>query len=459
MKLKKSHIIPLILFSGLLIAKPVFAEDNVSQDDHPMGYYIKQEQEQQASDESTSTDAAEVPSIRARSFAAAIPAANAPDILYSDNTSLPRKDAVDISSHQSWMVQADFNAIKAAGVKTVIIKLTEGTGYINPYASSQIQMAKSAGLNIAVYHYATLQGANSQDAGNSLAVQEANYFANTAKKLGLSTNIVMIMDCEQPYKDSSGKIIGPNPANVDWATAAAKFASQLKSQGYSNTIFYTSSSWLGTNTATCQMNYNTLGGAKKVWAAQYLYGTPSSNNLKNTQYGAWQYTSQMLFKGGTSNLLNNNLDTSIDYNNIFSAPSQNLQDVYRLYNANTGEHFYTLNFAEKTNLQNVGWRYEGIGWLSSSTGSPVYRVYNPNAKGGDHYYTMSKYEAQQLVSKGWRWDNNGGAAFYSNGSKNLYVAYNPNASSGSHNYTTNSYEQDNLLRLGWKYGAVAWKVN
>ncbi|MFK5291767.1 hypothetical protein ACI3PH_14630, partial [Lactococcus lactis] len=168
---------------------------------------------------------------------------------------------------------------------------------------------------------------------------------------------------------------------------------------------------------------------------------------------------EMRFKGGTANLLNNDLDTSIDYNNIFGAPSQNLQDVYRLYNANTGEHFYTLNFAEKTNLQNVGWRYEGIGWLSSSTGSPIYRVYNPNAKGGDHYYTMSKYEAQQLVSKGWRWDNNGGAAFYSNGSKNLYVAYNPNASSGSHNYTTNSYEQDNLLRLGWKYGAVAWKVN
>lgn len=268
----------------------------------------------------------------------------------------------------------------------------------------------------------------------------------------------MIMDCEQPYKDSSGKIIGPNPANVDWATAAAKFASQLKSQGYSNTIFYTSSSWLGTNTATCQMNYNTLGGAKKVWAAQYLYGTPSSNNLKNTQYGAWQYTSQMRFKGGTSNLLNNNLDTSIDYNNIFSA-SQTLRDVYRLYNVYTGEHFYTLNYAEKTNLQNVGWRYEGIGWLSSTSGSPVYRVYNPNAIGGDHYYTLSKWEAQQLVNKGWRWDNNGAPAFYSNGSKNLYVAYNPNAASGSHNYTTSSYEQNNLLRNGWTYGAVAWKVN
>ncbi|MFG7388158.1 hypothetical protein ACGO3R_07265 [Lactococcus lactis] len=54
----------------------------------------------------------------------------------------------------------------------------------------------------------------------------------------------------------------------------------------------------------------------------------------------------MRFKGGTSNLLNNNLDTSIDYNNIFSA-SQTLRDVYRLYNVYTGEHFYTLNYAEK----------------------------------------------------------------------------------------------------------------
>ncbi|WP_425374461.1 hypothetical protein [Lactococcus lactis] len=166
----------------------------------------------------------------------------------------------------------------------------------------------------------------------------------------------------------------------------------------------------------------------------------------------------MRFKGGTSNLLNNNLDTSIDYNNIFS-PSQTLRDVYRLYNVYTGEHFYTLNYAEKTNLQNVGWRYEGIGWLSSTSGSPVYRVYNPNAIGGDHYYTLSKWEAQQLVNKGWRWDNNGAPAFYSNGSKNLYVAYNPNAASGSHNYTTSSYEQNNLLRNGWTYGAVAWKVN
>ncbi|MEY8515248.1 hypothetical protein [Lactococcus taiwanensis] len=133
-------------------------------------------------------------------------------------------------------------------------------------------------------------------------------------------------------------------------------------------------------------------------------------------------------------------------------------EVYRLYNANTGEHFYTKNSAERANLKRVGWRDEGLGWNSATSGKAVYRVYNPNAKGGDHYYTMSKWEAQQLVDKGWHWDNNGAPAFYSNGSKNLYVAYNPNATSGAHNYTTSSYEQNYLLKNGWIYGTVAWKV-
>lgn len=73
MKLKKSHIISLILFSGLLLVEPVLAEDNVTSDNHPMGYFIKQEQEQsqQASDETSNPTTDETPNIRARSFAAA----------------------------------------------------------------------------------------------------------------------------------------------------------------------------------------------------------------------------------------------------------------------------------------------------------------------------------------------------------------------------------------------------
>ncbi|MGX7010571.1 hypothetical protein [Lactococcus cremoris] len=132
-------------------------------------------------------------------------------------------------------------------------------------------------------------------------------------------------------------------------------------------------------------------------------------------------------------------------------------NVYRLYNHNTGEHFYTTSGTEKNANVSAGWTYEGIGWVAPTTSSsPVYRVYNPNPMGGDHYYTKSKYEAQSLVNKGWKWDNNGKAVFYSGGSQAVYVAYNPNAQSGAHNYTESSFEQNSLLNTGWKYGAVAW---
>jgi hypothetical protein len=140
------------------------------------------------------------------------------------------------------------------------------------------------------------------------------------------------------------------------------------------------------------------------------------------------------------------------------ASAASSKPVYRLYNHNTGEHFYTESAYEKDSLKRAGWNDEGLGWQAATSGTPVYRVYNPNVGGGDHYYTMSKYEAQSLVNVGWRWDNNGKAAFYSGGSVNLYVAYNPNANSGSHNYTTNTYEQNSLLGKGWKYGKVAWKT-
>lgn len=211
MKLKKSHIIPLILFSGLLIAKPVFAEEVISSDNTPMGHYIEQEQSKEASTESTS-DSSTTPNIRARSFAA-VPASNAPSDLKSDDNTLPRKDAVDIASYQSWMTQADFNSLKSSGVKSIIVKLTEGTNYTNPYAANQIKMAQNAGLNVAVYHYARLTGANLQSSANSLAIQEAAYFAKVAKSFGLSSNTVMIMDCEQPYRDGLWKYYRPQSHN------------------------------------------------------------------------------------------------------------------------------------------------------------------------------------------------------------------------------------------------------
>lgn len=131
---------------------------------------------------------------------------------------------------------------------------------------------------------------------------------------------------------------------------------------------------------------------------------------------------------------------------------------YRLYNKNTGEHFYTASDNEKNHLIRVGWTYEGSGWQAMDQGDPVYRVYNPNAKGGDHYYTKNQQEAEHLVGLGWKWDNDGNPVFASAGNLDLFVAYNPNAQSGAHNYTTSENEQNFLTRSGWIFPEVAWNV-
>lgn len=128
--------------------------------------------------------------------------------------------------------------------------------------------------------------------------------------------------------------------------------------------------------------------------------------------------------------------------------------MYRLYNINSGEHFYTGSYVEANNLKNSGWRYEQYAWRAPSTGTPVYRLYNPNA--GDHHYTTSGGERDSLVNAGWRYE---GLGWYSGGSKPLYRLYNPNATTGTHHYTTSATERDNLVNAGWSYEGIGWYGN
>ncbi len=126
--------------------------------------------------------------------------------------------------------------------------------------------------------------------------------------------------------------------------------------------------------------------------------------------------------------------------------------MYRLYNPNSGEHFYTKTVSERDHLRSVGWRYEGIGWQAPTNGNPVYRLYNPNA--GDHHYTLLASERDHLKKVGWRDE---GISWYSpNSGIPLYRLYNPNAKAGSHHYTPITSDRDNFIKAGWRYEGIAW---
>ncbi|MGI6117342.1 MAG: hypothetical protein ACOYBC_03030 [Bilifractor sp.] len=128
--------------------------------------------------------------------------------------------------------------------------------------------------------------------------------------------------------------------------------------------------------------------------------------------------------------------------------------MYRMYNPNSGEHFYTSKKEERRNLLVEGWTCEGIGWYSPAKSSiPVYRLYNPNA--GDHHYTRFTSEVNYLKKQGWRYE---GIGWYSASSKSIpvYREYNPNAKTGTHNYTTELSEHNNLVSLGWRAEGIGW---
>ena len=132
--------------------------------------------------------------------------------------------------------------------------------------------------------------------------------------------------------------------------------------------------------------------------------------------------------------------------------------LYRLYNPNSGEHFYTNRTGEGNKLVDAGWEYEGVAWIAPvSSGTPVHRLYNPNS--GEHHYTENAGEKDSLVSIGWRYE---GIGWYSDDNQGtpLYRLYNPNATgqyeAGGHHYTKNVDEKNDLIAAGWRDEGIGW---
>jgi M6 family metalloprotease-like protein len=137
-----------------------------------------------------------------------------------------------------------------------------------------------------------------------------------------------------------------------------------------------------------------------------------------------------------------------------AVPAVEKEEMYRLYNPNSGEHFFTANTEERDNLSSIGWSYEGVAWVAPKTSNtPVYRLYND--VGGEHHYTTGMEEADTLTAIGWSLE---GVGWYSDDAQEvpLYRMYNPNAFANNHHYTTSEEEKDYLVSIGWSYEGIGW---
>ena len=207
---------------------------------------------------------------------------------------------VDVSSHNGHISVEDYRQLASKGVGGVVVKLTEGTHYTNPYAESQVRNAQAAGLQVSTYAF-------SHYTNDAEARAEARYYAAFANKLSLPKNTVMVNDMEDPKMQ-----MGINQHTQAWAD-------EMRKQGYANLMYYTSASWVDQNNLRHKGSINTsLFGLDNFWIAQYPAPKLSANDAKNLKYnsraGAWQFTSQAQLLSGK-----HVFDQSIDYSGRFTA--------------------------------------------------------------------------------------------------------------------------------------------
>ena len=254
--------------------------------------------------ESTTTASQEKPSVGASTFFDAgshAPASRSTDVAVQPKT------FVDVSSHNGDISVEDYRVLANKGVGGVVVKLTENTWYNNPNAASQIRNAQAVGLQVSTYHF-------SRYTTEEAARAEARFYIAAAQRLGLPKSTLMVNDFEDAKMQP----------NINRNTQA--WADEMRKNGYTNLMFYTSASWLDENNLHKKGPVNTAQfGIENFWVAQYPAPKLSANDAKTLRYngkaGAWQFSSQAELLPGK-----HLFDHNIDYTGRFTANYKQTSD-------------------------------------------------------------------------------------------------------------------------------------
>ncbi len=157
-----------------------------------------------------------------------------------------RSYGVDVANWQA-------SDVNYPNIKFALVKVTEGTGYVNPKASAQIKSAKAHGLLTGAYFYANHSGSVSR------AREEARYAVAKAKALGVPLGSYLADDFEQGDGNS---VTGYTSSNTDAVLAAMAV---IKEAGY-KPLCYANASVLRNNLSASRIVkiYGTC-----LWVASY----------------------------------------------------------------------------------------------------------------------------------------------------------------------------------------------
>ena len=179
---------------------------------------------------------------------------------------------IDISHHQRGITTFGND------VDFVIIKATEGVGYVDDQCDRLYQLAKKQGKLLGVYHFAR------PDLNNS-AIAEADFFVKNIQ--GYIKEAILVLDWESGYL-----------GNVAWAKA---FLDRVKEKTGVKALLYASRSPINS------FNWSSVvAGDYGLWVADYGANTGQAGNKPVVKwwpfYILWQYTSRGHISGYSGNV-------------------------------------------------------------------------------------------------------------------------------------------------------------
>ncbi|AGK52048.1 GH25 family lysozyme [Bacillus sp. 1NLA3E] len=192
----------------------------------------------------------------------------------SSYASAPDVDFIDVShwNGESGLPLAFYQTIKAGSVDAVVVKVSEGTYYVDPASSVNVANAKQAGMIVHAYHFARFTS-------NESAKSEAQWFDKKLQLVGFNkkTDGYVVVDVEASNLSS-------NPAALTEYTNT--FIAEMNNLGYEKVDLYSGSSYYNSRLQPAKL-------PAKPWIAAYpsnpVKGQPTAKFSNGT--GAWQWTS------------------------------------------------------------------------------------------------------------------------------------------------------------------------
>lgn len=181
-----------------------------------------------------------------------------------------RAQGIDVSNNQG---HVDFAKVRKAGYRFVIIKATEGVGYIDPFFHDNVRAAKAAGLKVGAYHFLRPQPGR---AGRD----EADEFFAQLRKAGLGRGDLL------PVVDVEVTKLGP----LQTRNYVGSFIAQIARLTGSKPLLYTYPAF---------MTWRETFGCK-LWIAHYGVAAPQVP-LPWTGYTIWQHSSTASVPGVRGN--------------------------------------------------------------------------------------------------------------------------------------------------------------